>query len=84
MILYLDTSAYVRLYIDEPGHELVAEAVQGADSVMAHVIGYAEMRAALARLQRTKRLSAGELVSIKQGIREGLARYDTRHGDGGP
>jgi uncharacterized protein len=74
LILYLDTSACVRFYIEEPGHQLVTAAVQSADSVVAHWIGYAEMRAALAKLRRTKRISAGELTSIKESFEK-----DWRH-----
>lgn len=74
MILYLDTSACMKLYIDEPGQGLVAEAVQRADSVVAHLVGYAEMRAALAKLRRTRRLSAGELISIKDSFEKDWGR----------
>lgn len=55
MILYLDTSAFVKLYVDEPGAAVVRGAVAEAAMVHAHWIAYPEMRAALARLHRMGR-----------------------------
>ena len=65
MILYLDTSAYVRVYIREVGHDLIWNAAQGASEIATHLITYAEMRAALARMQRMGRLISEEVASIK-------------------
>jgi uncharacterized protein len=51
LILYLDTSAFIKLYVEEVG----SEAVRAAASVSlphTHWIAYPEMRAALARLRR--------------------------------
>lgn len=51
MILYLDTSAYIKLYVEEQGSDSLRAAV--AQSFLhTHWITYAEMRAALARLHR--------------------------------
>lgn len=66
MILYLDTSAIVRLYVREAGHELVWSAAQEASQTATHLIAYAEMRAALARMQRMDRLNKAEAASIKR------------------
>lgn len=74
MILFLDTSACIKLYIDEPGHDVVTQAVHGADSVAAHLVAYAEMRAALARLRRMKRLSDAGLQSIKESFEQDWGR----------
>jgi predicted nucleic acid-binding protein len=74
LILFLDTSACIKLYIDEPGHDVVTQAVQGADTVAAHLVAYAEMRAALARLWRMKRLSAAGLKSIKESFEKDWSR----------
>lgn len=64
MILYLDTSAYVRLYIHEVGHDQVWKAARSASQVATHLIAYAEMRAALARMQRMGRLGRAVVASI--------------------
>ena len=50
--LYLDTSALVKLYVEEEGRETVFEAVEGADRVATSTVAYAEARAAFARKVR--------------------------------
>lgn len=55
MILYLDTSAFIKLYIGEPGAEIVRPGVAKARMICSHWITYPEMRAALARLHRMGR-----------------------------
>ena len=54
MILYLDTSSLVKLYVDEPGSEDVLRLVDQAELVTTSVVAYAEARAALARRRREK------------------------------
>ena len=55
MILYLDTSAWLKLYVDERGTQEVIAAVQSAELVAISRVAYAEARAALARVLREKR-----------------------------
>ena len=57
MILYLDTSAFIKLYVNEPGAEVIRAAVAEAVQVHAHWVAYPEMRSALARLHRMRRQS---------------------------
>ncbi|HEV2007299.1 MAG TPA: type II toxin-antitoxin system VapC family toxin [Burkholderiales bacterium] len=66
MILYLDTSAYVRIYIREPDHDQIWAAAQDASQITSHLIAYAEMRAALARMQRMGRLAEAEVARIRK------------------
>ena len=49
MILYLDTSAVVKLYADEAGSDQVRAGVAAAKICATHLIAYAETRAAFAR-----------------------------------
>lgn len=56
MILYLDTSSLVKLYVEEPGAEVVRGLVERAEIVAASVVAYAEARAALARRRRERSL----------------------------
>jgi len=58
LILYLDTSALVKLYIDEPGREAVVSHVDEASGVATTRIAYAEARAAFARKRRESGLDA--------------------------
>jgi predicted nucleic acid-binding protein len=53
------------MYVREPGHDRVWQAAQEAARVASHLIAYAEMRAALARMRRTDRLARAQLTSIR-------------------
>lgn len=57
MKLYLDTSALVKLYVEEEGSDTVREAVAGAETVATSMIAYVEARAAFSRRRRERRLS---------------------------
>lgn len=59
MNLYLDTSALVKLYVDEPGRHVVLTAVEQADLVGTSIVAYVEARAALARRRRERGLTPG-------------------------
>lgn len=65
MILYLDTSALVKLYSEEAASGLVRAAVADATAVATHVIAYVEARAALARKVREKALPASQWAQCK-------------------
>lgn len=60
MILYLDTSALVKLYVSEEGSSLVSEAVKSAERVATSRVAYAEARAALAMAARLGRITEAE------------------------
>ena len=57
MIVYLDTSSLVKLYVDEPGSAAVSRLVQEAEIAATSVVAYPEARAALARRRRERSLS---------------------------
>jgi predicted nucleic acid-binding protein len=57
VILYLDTSSLVKLYVEEPGSAEVRRLVEAADIVATSVVAYPEARAALARRQRERSLT---------------------------
>jgi predicted nucleic acid-binding protein len=61
MILYLDASALVKLYVEEAGTSAVVGRIQQAEAVATALISYAEARAALARHRREGALSAADL-----------------------
>lgn len=65
MILYLDTSALIKLYVDEEHSEAVREAAAAADALSTHSIAYPETRSALARLRRENRLTDDGLKEAK-------------------
>jgi len=63
VILYLDTSAMVKLYVEEPGTTEVVALVDRAAAVTTVRVSYAEARAALARHRREGALSRPALRS---------------------
>ena len=74
MKLYLDTSALVKLYVDEPGSRDVIEAVAEADVVATSVVAYPEARAAFARREREGYLRASEHTRLVKGLDADLDR----------
>lgn len=70
MILYLDTSALVKLYVTEDYSDLVQTAAKAADSLASSVVGYVEAHVAFARLHRERLLSGPQHELARQRFRE--------------
>jgi predicted nucleic acid-binding protein len=74
LILYLDTSALVKLYAEEPGSDEVRNAAREARGVAVSEVGYVETRSALARKEREGFFSTEEhdvaVESLKRDFRE--------------
>lgn len=66
MILYCDSSALVKLYVDEPGSEEVQAAVHASEAVATCRISWAEIHAALSRRARDAPADAGTVQQAKQ------------------
>jgi len=64
--LYLDSSALVKLYIDEPGSADVAQLVHDAAVVATSSLAYPEIRAALARRRRERTITPRQLNNARQ------------------
>jgi predicted nucleic acid-binding protein len=67
MVLYLDTSSLVKLYVDEQDSAQVEEWVKSSRVTATSLIAYAEARAAFARRFREKAFSSreyGRLISF--------------------
>jgi predicted nucleic acid-binding protein len=60
LILYLDSSAVVKLYVDEEGTSQALRAVRDADIISTSEIAYVELRSALARRYREGALKLAE------------------------
>lgn len=63
-LVYLDTSAWLKLYVEESGSDVVQATVEQAEQVCTHLIAYAELRAALAKAQRMNRLDASQKAQL--------------------
>lgn len=68
-MIYLDTSALVKLYVEEEGRELVFAAVEESERVATSTVTYAETRAALARKRRADEMD-------EEGHRQAVADLD--------
>lgn len=64
MILYLDTSALVKRYVEEPGSDLVDRLVGEATVVATSRVAYPEARAAFARRAREGAMTRAQLKRV--------------------
>jgi predicted nucleic acid-binding protein len=60
LILYLDTSNLVKLYVEEPGSASVRRLVEQAEIVTSSIVAYPEARAAFARRHRERSLAPAD------------------------
>lgn len=77
MTLYADSSALFKLYVVEPGSEEVQHLVSRASTVLTSVVAFVEVRAALARLRRERRLTPSGARRAKQRFEEDWASFVT-------
>lgn len=56
MILYLDSSALVKLYFNEEGRDIVIAAIEASEEITTSTVAYPETRATLARKHRERLL----------------------------
>lgn len=68
MIAYFETSALIKLAIEEPGSAAAGATWDGADSIATSRLSYAEARAALASARRAGRLSSAGLSDAKDAL----------------
>jgi len=77
VILYLDTSSLIKLYIEEPGTPEVERQFDEASLVCTSVVAYAEARSALARLCREGSLPPEEHTRTKANLDQNWTDYLT-------
>jgi predicted nucleic acid-binding protein len=65
-LVYFDSSALVKLVVEEAGSELAAELWDGCDAALASLLAYPEVRAALAAACRNHDLSEDDLDAAEQ------------------
>ena len=68
MILYLETSNLVKLYVQEEDSGEIARLVSDSEAVATSIIAYAEARAAFARKLREKGISDEDHKGIKNDL----------------
>ncbi len=79
MILYLDTSSLVKLFVDEKGSSEVRELVAQASWVATSMIASPEARSAFARQVRDRVLSARQHQVVKAAFEENWPRFLVLH-----
>ncbi len=65
-IVYFDSSAFVKLLVEEDGTDLVAQLWDGCDAALSSRLAYPEVRAALAAAHRNYTLDASGLEAALQ------------------
>lgn len=75
MILYLDTSSLIKLYVEEDGSGEIRQIVRAATLVSTSVVAYVEARAALARQRREKGLTASGYERTKANLDRDWPRF---------
>jgi predicted nucleic acid-binding protein len=65
LIFYFDTSALVKLYVDEPRADRARDAAASADMIATGILTYAEMRSAFTRKHRFGEISGDQLERLK-------------------
>lgn len=75
MILYLDTSSLLKLYLEEAGTKDVQSRLERADVVATSVIAYPEAHAALARRHREGALTKSEFNAVAEDFRDTWYRF---------
>ena len=76
MILYLDTSALVKLVVEEPGSDAVDGLAAAAEYAVSSVIAYAECRSAIARAAQARRLDASAAVRSLERVWDAVQTLD--------
>lgn len=75
MIVYLDTSSLVKLYVEEDGASKVDILVSSSEVTATSIVAYAEARAAFARRFREKAFTQNEHDRIKEVFAKDWNRY---------
>ncbi|RJX24930.1 MAG: PIN domain-containing protein [Dethiobacter sp.] len=75
MICYFDTSALVKLYVEEDGSDIVTKAVERCSLVSTSKVAYAEARAAFARSRREGILTEIDYEDIRENFQEDWTSY---------
>lgn len=75
MILYLDTSALVKVYIEESYSNIVRNAFVQADKIAISIIGYVEFHSAISRLLREKLINIETFGKISSSFKRNWNRF---------
>lgn len=77
MILYLDTSSLVKVYVAETGSDAVRALLNRATLVTTSLVAYPEVRAAFARRRRDRTLRPADFTRVKRDLETDWPTYVT-------
>ncbi len=77
MTLYADSSALVKIYVVEPGSEEMERLMNGATTVVTSAVAFVEVRAALMRARRERRLTPSGARQAKGRFEEDWSSFVT-------
>ena len=75
MIVYADTSSIVKLYVDEPGRQVVRSLFERSAAIFTSGVAYPEAHAALARRRREGSMAARDFASAKRDFESEWTRF---------
>jgi len=75
VILYLDTSSLVKLYVSEDGSDEARRLVAEASLVATSIVAYPEARSAFARLRRERAVTVREAELLKADLENDWQHY---------
>jgi len=75
MVVYLDTSSLVKLYVREEDSPKVADLVRASKAAATSLIAYTEARAAFARRFREKAFTSGEYEQLVSALNRDWDNY---------
>jgi hypothetical protein len=81
--IFLDTSALVKVYIDEPGSERVLEILAETTAVVLSVLAEPELISSMNRLHREKKMTDAQYRAIKQELTDDLKTFEIVEIDAG-
>ena len=83
-IVYFDSSAFVKLVVEEEGSDLAAARWDGCDATVSSRLAYPEVRAALAAAGRAHRLDPDARRQAEVAWQRALRRMTDPRADGRP
>jgi len=76
MIVYLDSSALVKRYVQERGRGALEDRLQGSDRLFSSAITYAEVHAALAAKHRGRGMNQQELLQVQNDFERDWLQFE--------
>jgi predicted nucleic acid-binding protein len=73
---YFETSAIVKLVLEEPGSVEAGQLWNGSRRVVTSLLSYAEARAAIAGARRAGRITGGAALSVREGLDQRFQAMD--------